>query len=117
MHLYHITPWTDWAAGQAAGAYTAASLQAQGFIHASTREQVLRTAALFYRGVKGLALLRIDAGRLSAPVRWENTEGGEELFPHLYGALNLDAVDGVADFPPGPDGTFAFPPDLESNRK
>ena len=30
--------------------------------------------------------------KLTSPVKNENLEGGDELFPHIYGRINLDAV-------------------------
>jgi uncharacterized protein (DUF952 family) len=40
---------------------------------------------------------------------FKNLEGGTELFPHLYGTLNLDAVEDVLAFPADQDGSFALP--------
>lgn len=45
-----------------------------------------------FSGVRGLMLLEIDLDRVPAEVRWENLEGGSELFPHLYGPLPAAAV-------------------------
>lgn len=107
--IYHITPLRDWQAALAAGAYTADSLEREGFIHCSTAEQVVDTANRYYAGQAGLVLLRIRVEALRAEVRYENLVGGEMLFPHIYGPLNLDAVAGAADFPPGADGRFSLP--------
>jgi uncharacterized protein (DUF952 family) len=109
MPIYHITTRTAWEEANRAGGYQADSLAAQGFIHFSTREQVLATAQRFYRGQAGLVLLRVESERLEARVVYENLEGGTALFPHLYGPLNLDAVSGAASFPPRADGSFDFP--------
>jgi uncharacterized protein (DUF952 family) len=109
MSLYHITPLEEWERARATGSYQADSLQSEGFIHCSKREQVLPVANRFYRGRTDLVLLAIDPARLSAPVKYENLEGGEILFPHIYGPLNLEAVITALAFPPAPDGTFSFP--------
>jgi uncharacterized protein (DUF952 family) len=109
MAIYHITSLSAWQQAQAAGQYTADSLASQGFIHCSTREQVLATAGRFYAGQDGLVLLCIDAQRIAVPLRYENLEGGEALFPHIYGPLELAAVEAVLPFPPNPDGSFSFP--------
>jgi uncharacterized protein (DUF952 family) len=46
---------------------------------------------------------------LRAPLRYEPGDpGSAELFPHLYGPLNADAVAAVLPFAEGPDG-FALP--------
>ena len=45
-----------------------------------------------FSGVRGLVLLEIDLARVPGEVRWENLEGGSELFPHLYGPLPASAV-------------------------
>ena len=58
----------------------------------------------------GLVLLEIDTRRVGAEIRYENCEGGQEDFPHIYGALELGAVVRVAAFEPGEDGCFAMPP-------
>jgi len=43
------------------------------------------------------------------PVRYENLEGGNELFPHIYGPLPLEAISEALPFEPKPDGYFKLP--------
>ncbi len=52
-NIYHITARTDWDAARQSGEYCADSLDDEGFIHASTQEQVLRTANRFIMGRTG----------------------------------------------------------------
>ncbi len=102
----HITHRETWLKAQETGSYTADSLASEGFIHCSTPAQIVDTANRYYKGVRGLLLLEIDAAKLKSPVRWENLVGGTDLFPHIYGPLNLDAVLRTIPFEPGPDGIF-----------
>ncbi len=90
--LLHITTEDAWKAAAARGRYEAQSLIDEGFIHCSTVQQVTATANRFYAGREDLVLLSIDPDRLSAEVVFENTMGGEELFPHVYGPIELAAV-------------------------
>jgi uncharacterized protein (DUF952 family) len=113
MHIYHITTRKDWLEAQRAGAYRADSLHSQGFIHCSTRAQILPVAGRYYPGRTDLMILSIEEEKVQSPVRYENLEGGAELFPHIYGELNLDAVAKAADFSPNDDGTFEFPAEME----
>jgi uncharacterized protein (DUF952 family) len=106
--IFHITTESAWLTAQAIGGYSADSLASEGFIHLSTREQLLGTASRFYLGQTGLVVLAVDPQRLVAELRYEESEPGQ-LFPHLYGPLNLDAVTAVYPFPPQPDGTFRLP--------
>ena len=78
-------------------------------------------ANAFYAGQIGLALLVIDPARLQAELRYEApvhphasavAPAAHELFPHLYGALNFDAVVGVLDLNADADGKFALPLEL-----
>ena len=71
--------------------------------------QVAATGQRYYAGVSGLVLLWIDPTRLVHEVRWEDTTGAGERFPHLYGPLELEAVTAVLPFEPGPDGRFCLP--------
>ena len=107
--IFHITTRADWAAAQSAGRYEATSLRTEGFIHCSTREQVVAIANTRFRGRNDLLLLGIDEERLDATLRYEEVEESETPFPHVYGPLNLEAVTCVYDFPPMADGTFAWP--------
>ena len=109
-HVFHIVPRSDFAAALESGSYEADSLASEGFIHCSTREQVLRTAARFYGGRAGLVLLCIEAARLQDRLRFEAADG--ESFPHCYGAIPLDAIPAVIDFPCRTDGSFELPQEL-----
>jgi len=110
-HVFHITERVTFAAALEAGAYEAESLQTEGFIHCSTRAQILRSAARFFGGRLGLVLLCIDAERLGDRLRYEAADG--EAFPHCYGPIPLEVIPAVIDFPCRPDGTFELPQELE----
>ena len=107
--IYHILPKADWQVAVENGVYRAASLESQGFIHFSRAEQVLQVAANFYRGQKDLLLLTVAMERLKGEVRYEDLLGEGQLFPHLYGPLNLDAVVGVDQFEADVEGNFQMP--------
>ncbi|MGM3306987.1 DUF952 domain-containing protein [Anabaena sp. WFMT] len=52
-----------------------------------------------------LVLLFIETEQVQAEIRYEVAEENE-LFPHIYGALNIDAVYQIIDFIPREDGFF-----------
>jgi uncharacterized protein (DUF952 family) len=115
--ILHITSKQDWSAAQAKGEYTAPSLVSEGFIHFSTDKQAVNVANAFYKGRTDLVLLVVDESKLTAGLKWEAPAGPPaenisqaDLFPHLYGPLNLNAVASVLDFEPNPTtGTFTLP--------
>jgi uncharacterized protein (DUF952 family) len=107
--IFHITTRPEWESSLPTGSYAPIGYDADGFIHLSEREQVVRVADARFSGARDLVLLCVEASRLRAPVRYEPGDpGSHELFPHLYGPLNVDAVAAVLPFAEGPDG-FALP--------
>jgi uncharacterized protein (DUF952 family) len=109
MKLLHLISGQEWAAAQKAGSYQPPSLTDEGFIHCSTIEQIAATANRYYQGRLDMSLLVIEPDRVDAPVKYENTSGGDELYPHIYGPLNLSAVLTIVPYAPAPDGTFGDP--------
>ena len=92
--IYHIAFRADWQAGLAAGEYRAPSLAEEGFIHASgDAAQMLRVAARLFAGRTDLLALDVDTERLpdDSPVIREAARSGE-IYPHVYGPINPDAV-------------------------
>jgi glutathione S-transferase len=111
--LFHITLATAWDEAQATGQYRQSTLgktlDEEGFMHCSRREQVAGVANAVYQGHDDLLLLVIDAVKITAEVRNESVEQGGEMFPHIYGPLNLDAVVEVIPLRRGRNGRFAYP--------
>lgn len=109
--ILHITSKASWNAAQQDGFYSAPSLETEGFIHCSMSDQVVAVAERFYAGQRGLVLLVIDSKRIQAEVRYEaGTDKPDELFPHVYGTINLDAVTRIVDFEPDHAGRWSLPP-------
>ena len=108
--ILHIAEAAEWAAARPTGSYRVStrghSLDEVGFIHCSHRHQVERVANAAYRDAGRLYLLTIDPTRLGKTELREESGGGAETFPHLYGPLPLDAVVDVAPLDPAPGGLF-----------
>lgn len=104
--IFHIAEREAWNGAQVKQSYQPAMFPAEGFIHCSTPDQVLQVANTRFRGRGDLLLLSIDSDKVEAEIRYENLEGGEQLFPHIYGELPTDAVFRVEEFQTGADGSF-----------
>jgi uncharacterized protein (DUF952 family) len=89
--IYHVVSAEDWSKFDGASTYEAHSLQTEGFIHLSERQQVAGVLDRYYRNVPNLLLLHVDPVRLTHAVKYEVAPNGE-LFPHVYGPINKDAV-------------------------
>ena len=98
--IYKLLDADEWRAAKAVGEYRGSAVDlADGYVHFSTADQVVRTAELYFAGQTGLTMLTVDAARLGDALRWEPSRGGD-LFPHLYAPLTVTAIVAEADLPP-----------------
>ncbi len=108
--IFHVASREAWE--QTGPNYRGDTLGSEGFIHCSTAQQVLPVANLLFQGRVDLVLLTIAPEQVQAEIRYENLEGGTELFPHIYGPLDRAAVVSVETLKAGADGSFVTPPSL-----
>ena len=98
MIIYHIVTAADWDSAAQSDTYQATGFAAEGFIHLSTAAQVAGVLERYYVGITDLRLLHIDTDLLTAELKWEPATN-QELFPHLYGPLNKNAIQKVEILP------------------
>ena len=91
-YIYHVTTQKEWEQAKMNGEYKPAGFDTEGFIHCSIERQVPGVLDRFYKGQTGLVKLKIEKTKVSRPVLFELAADLDELFPHIYGALNLDCV-------------------------
>ena len=108
IHLSKIRPRHE----RAKGRFHGSPVDAPRRLHSSFggRGKWLARLAAHFAGQDGLVLLAVNSERLSAiGVRWEKSRGGE-LFPHLYGPLDLRHVVRIrGPLPLGDDGLHRLP--------
>lgn len=90
--ILHITTEDAWLSAREAGFYESSSLQHQGFIHCCLPYQLPGVVERYYATAQNLFILYIDENRLLSPVQYEPSPVVADLFPHVYGIINLDAV-------------------------
>jgi uncharacterized protein (DUF952 family) len=109
VKIYKICSASAWREAERSGVYRGSSDDARdGFIHFSTAAQLEETARKHFFGQRALFLVEVDADALGDRLRWERSRN-DELFPHLYGELDLGAVSGVYDLPARSDGYHEIP--------
>jgi len=92
--IFHLATASDARAFTERGSYHTASLDTEGFIHCCTAPQLAGVIQRYYADAQEAVVLGIDSTKLSAELIYENTMGGDELFPHVYGEINQEAVQG-----------------------
>ncbi len=90
--IYHVTAKDSWEQAWQKGFYEAPSLATEGFIHNSSKEQVAGVLDRYYKNKTGLVLLHIDETKLESELKYELAPSINEMFPHIFGPINLDAV-------------------------
>lgn len=96
-YIYHITTKKNWENALLIGLYESDTLSEEGFIHCSTIDQVEGVLERYYSGMQGLVKLKIDKEKVERPLIFELAGSINEVFPHIHGALNLDAVAEVTE--------------------
>ena len=91
--IYHVTTKKNWETALHNGSYITPSLATEGFIHNSTMEQVAGVLLRYYAGQTDLVLLHINEKKLTAELKYELAPSVNEMFPHIYGAINLEAIE------------------------
>jgi uncharacterized protein (DUF952 family) len=88
--IYHVTPLTSWKQKKSDSTYFGKGTE--GFIHASSIHQLPGTLKKHFKGQSGLLLLTIDPLKVKPEIKYEDLTAEGQLYPHIYGDLNLDSV-------------------------
>jgi len=107
--IYHICKEIEWENALTSGLYFGSPQDlGDGFIHFSTAEQIICSAAKHRAGESGLLILTVEPDKLGQNLKWEKSRGGD-LFPHLYGPLSVKAVLKSKKLKLDQDGKHIFP--------
>jgi uncharacterized protein (DUF952 family) len=105
---YHGTPKKYFESLDPGQPYVPEPFDREGFIHTTEgREAVSITLTKYYKAsAEPWVVLYIDQDRVTPPVRYDDPA---EVFPHIYGPLNRDAIVAVKTIERAADGTFMRP--------
>jgi uncharacterized protein (DUF952 family) len=92
MILIHLINQSEWESFRGDPLLFSKSISQFGFIHCCLPEQVPGVLEKWFHGHNDVIAVEIDSELISTPLVFENLEGGEELFPHIYGLVNRKAV-------------------------
>ncbi len=92
MIIIHIVDSDKWEKSKHNTQYFGDILKTQGFIHCCFPEQVDDVLKIWFPEREDLVFLEIDSEKLSSHLEFENLDGGEEKFPHVYGPIDHDAI-------------------------
>ena len=107
--IYHLTTLPEWQQAHKEGFYVPSGFATDGFIHCSDHYQIKSTANRYYRETPQLIVLEIDPDLTGAKLVYENLEGGEMPYPHLYGTLPISAVKTIHELGHEENGDIRLP--------
>jgi len=105
--IYCLVPGPYWAQYAEKDEYVPRDYEEEGFIHATKGDELLaRVTKRVYASYEGeLLLLVIDESRVRHEVKYEQASDGN-LYPHIYGPLNTDAITEIREMVRGEDGLW-----------
>ena len=104
-YTFHYTPAEHFQAFGPNDEYTPPRFSEEGFIHCTDgAENMAKVANRFYKDdPRAFLVLYIDKTRVKSPIKYEDPD---EIYPHIYGPLNQDAIVDKRPALREPDGTF-----------
>lgn len=88
--IFHVTTVQQWQSNKTELHYL--KKENEEFIHASTEQQLPQTIRRYFQGKSNLLLITIDPLIVAPEIKYEDLTEHGQLFPHIYGDLNLNAV-------------------------
>ncbi len=99
MKIYHIVTPEVWERFKNKDFYEAESLRAENFIHCSYAEQLAAVLQRYYKNAGNVLILEIDTEKLQSKLV-EEPSTNNEIYPHVYGVINRDAITGIKERKP-----------------
>lgn len=96
MLIYHIVLPPVWKQFINEPSYEAESLTTEGFIHCSYPDQLDTVLKRYYEDAGTVFILSIETEKLTSELV-EEASTNNEIYPHIYGSINRDAVVAVAE--------------------
>lgn len=96
MIIYHIVLPEVWERFKDQSFYEAESLATENFIHCSFAEQLDGVLQRYYKDAPKVLILTVETEKLMSELVNESSTGGE-IYPHIYGEINRDAIIGVEE--------------------
>ncbi len=104
--IFHLITGPDWESVRGESQWRPPSLGDEGFVHCSKdEEQLMRVVGRLYPDRADMLALELETDQLSYSLIWEPSRSGE-IYPHIYGPLELGAV--VKTWRVQPDGTGGY---------
>ncbi|HEU4895167.1 MAG TPA: DUF952 domain-containing protein [Acidimicrobiia bacterium] len=88
--IFHLADPSEWSVSDRS--YRPRSVDEEGFVHCSTRDQLIGVARALYPDRDDLVLLTIDPDRLAEDTLVFEDLYGHGVFPHVYGPVPIEAV-------------------------
>ncbi len=107
--IIHITRRKLWNEAKRKGIYVSESLDSDGFIHCSDINQVTKVANSLFKGQRDLVLLYINEDKVDAEIKYEDLYNAGEDYPHIYGPINIDAIEDIKDLILNQEDNFELP--------
>jgi uncharacterized protein (DUF952 family) len=108
-NIFHITTRSQLKIGTDMGRYLPVDFDSDGFIHCSFAHQIKEVLDRFYANIPDLVLLEILTKKIDCPVLFENLEGGDELYPHVYCEIPMNAIVRIYPIDRGAAGNWLLP--------
>ena len=102
MILIHLIEREDWESAREENPLFQKSFIQFGFVHCCLPDQTESVLSQWFAGNNEVIAVEIDSEKLKFPLVFENLEGGNEDFPHIYGPVNIDAI--VKSYPVSQQG-------------
>jgi len=99
MLIYHIVMPEIWEKFKNKDFFESETLESEGFIHCSFREQLESVLQRYYKDVERILILEIDSEKLKSKLIAEPSTNNE-IYPHIYGEINCDAIVGIEEISP-----------------
>ena len=104
--IFHLLSTEDWNGTRVGQSWNPPSLASEGFIHCSKDlDQLQRVMQRLFAERTDMLALELETDKLAHALVWEPSSFGE-IYPHIYGPLNLDAA--ITVWEVLPDGANGF---------
>lgn len=92
MIVLHATKISNWKKYDKESFFSEDNLQICGFLHCAEISTFKEVSSRYVANSSEYIILVIDIDKINSLIKWEKGGDNGQLFPHIYGVLNKEAI-------------------------